>query len=190
MERRSQFAQPDRLAGRDRLLVLLAASALRLRHHVLEHREPDPGRCRAKAELASRPSLGAGAGRAGFAGTCSRSLPPPVGTSTILRRLITQPMVGILFQYVHASPFARLSVTVGYQHLLLVTLWWLCALAAAVALAFVPRLPFLEQLDQDRPRRRTARHAAAPIGACAFFAVTPEIGRPFMLLARAICSPN
>ena len=167
-------------SARTVLLVLLAASALifviacsNVANLILARS------VRREGELAIRAALG------GTAAALRRTLLAEslllCGAGAILGVLIAQPMVGVLARYAARFSVRALDVTVDASVLWVgVTL----ALAAAVLLAFVPRLPSAESSSGAGLSATGTRLTSATNRRLRAFAVT-QIGASFVLLAGA-----
>jgi putative ABC transport system permease protein len=173
---RDQIISPARTV----LLVLLAASGLvfiiacsNVANLILARS------VRREGELALRAALGATA-RALRATLLAESL-LLCGAGALLGVLIARPMVAILAQYAARFSVRALDVSVD------ATLLWVgvgLALAAAVLLAFVPRLPSSEAANGIGVSSGTARITSGTNRRLRLFAVT-QIAASFVLLAGA-----
>ena len=188
---RDQIIAPARTV----LLVLLAASALvfivacsNVANLILARS------VRREGELAVRAALGAGV--AALRRTLLAESLLLCGAGAILGVVIAQPMVIVLGRYAARFSVRALDVTVD------ASLLWVgfgLALAAAVLLAFVPRLPSLDyRSGRPEQRRRASAEATGGLGLSSgsvrmtsgtnrrlrLFAVT-QIGASFVLLAGA-----
>jgi predicted permease len=173
---RDQIASPARTV----LLVLLAASALvfviacsNVANLILARS------VRREGELAVRASLGASA--AALRRTLLAESLLLCGTGAVLGVLIARPMVGILAQYAARFSVRALDVTVD------ASLLWvgvILALAAAVLLAFVPRLPSSDTSTGPSLASGGLRITPGTNRRLRLFAVT-QIGASFVLLAGA-----
>src|SRR5947207_996800 len=188
---RDQIIAPARTV----LLVLLAASALvfivacsNVANLILARS------VRREGELAVRAALGAGVGA--LRRTLLRASLLLCGAGALLGVAIAQPMVAVLARYAARFSVRALDVTVD------ASLLWVgfgLALAAAVLLAFVPRLPSLDyRSGRPEQRRRASAEATGGLGLSSgsvrmtsgtnrrlrLFAVT-QIGASFVLLAGA-----
>jgi putative ABC transport system permease protein len=173
---RDQIVSPARTV----LLVLLAASALvfviacsNVANLILARS------VRREGELAVRAALGA------TASALRRTLLAEslllCGVGAFLGVLIARPMVTVLAQYAARFSVRALEVTVD------ATLLWVgvgLALAAAVLLAFVPRLPSPDSTTGMGLSNGTVRVTAGTNRRLRLFAVT-QIGASFVLLAGA-----
>jgi predicted permease len=173
---RDQITSPARTV----LLVLLAASALvfviacsNVANLILARS------VRREGELAVRASLGASA--AALRRTLLAESLLLCGTGAVLGVLIARPMVGILSQYAARFSVRALDVTVD------ASLLWvgvILALAAAVLLAFVPRLPASDSSTGPSLAGGSLRITPGTNRRLRLFAVT-QIGASFVLLAGA-----
>jgi predicted permease len=134
---------------------------------------------RREGELAIRASLGAT--RAALRRTLLAESLVLCGAGAVLGVLIARPLVGLLARYASRFSVRALDVTVDSTLLLVgVSL----ALAAAVALAFVPRLPSSESPKGLGLSQGTVRITAGTGRRLRLFAVT-QIALSFILLAGA-----
>ena len=174
---RDQITSPARTI----LLVLLAASALvfviacsNVANLILARS------VRREGELAVRAALGASAGA--LRRTLLAESLLLCGAGAILGVLIARPMVAILSQYAARFSVRALEVTVDS------TLLWVgvaLAIAAAVLLAFVPRLPSSEATSgMGLSASGTVRITSGTNRRLRLFAVT-QIAASFVLLAGA-----
>jgi predicted permease len=174
---RDQITSPARTV----LLVLLAASALvfiiacsNVANLILARS------VRREGELAVRAALGASA--SALRRTLLAESLLLCGVGAILGVLIARPMVAILAQYASRFSVRALDVTVDS------TLLWvgvILALAAAVLLAFVPRLPSSEATSgMGLSSSGTVRITSGTNRRLRLFAVT-QIAASFVLLAGA-----
>jgi putative ABC transport system permease protein len=173
---RDQIASPARTV----LLVLLAASALvfviacsNVANLILARS------VRREGELAIRAALGASA-RALRRTLLAESL-LLCGTGAILGVLVARPMVAILARYAARFSVRALDLTVDSS------LLWVgvsLALAAAVLLAFVPRLPAAEASNGIGVSSGTVRITPGTNRRLRLFAVT-QIAASFVLVAGA-----
>ncbi|MGH9332633.1 MAG: ADOP family duplicated permease [Vicinamibacteria bacterium] len=173
---RDQIASPARTV----LLVLLAASALifviacsNVANLILARS------VRREGELAVRAALGASA--SALRRTLLAESLLLCGTGAILGVIIARPMVAVLAQYAARFSVRALEVTVD------ASLLWvgvILALAAAVLLAFVPRLPSAETSTGPGLANGSLRITSGTNRRLRLFAVT-QIGASFMLLAGA-----
>jgi predicted permease len=174
---RDQITSPARTI----LLVLLAASALvfviacsNVANLILARS------VRREGELAVRAALGASAGA--LRRTLLAESLLLCGAGAILGVLIARPMVAILSQYAARFSVRALDVTVDS------TLLWVgvsLAIAAAVLLAFVPRLPSSEATSgMGLSSSGTVRITSGTNRRLRLFAIT-QIAASFVLLAGA-----
>jgi putative ABC transport system permease protein len=173
---RDQITSPARTV----LLVLLAASGLifviacsNVANLILARS------VRREAELAIRASLGAS--HAALRRTLLAESLVLCGTGAILGVLIARPMVSILAQYAARFSVRALEVTVD------ATLLWVgvgLALAAAVFLAFVPRLPSADAATGPGLSSAGVRLTSGTNRRLRLFAVT-QIAASFVLLVGA-----
>jgi putative ABC transport system permease protein len=174
---RDQITSPARTV----LLILLAASALvfviacsNVANLILARS------VRREGELAVRAALGAGTGA--LRRTLLAESLLLCGAGAILGVLIARPMVAILAQYAARFSVRALDVTIDS------TLLWVgvvLALAAAVLLAFVPRLPSAEASSgMGLSSSGTVRITSSTNRRLRLFAVT-QIAASFVLLAGA-----
>jgi putative ABC transport system permease protein len=134
---------------------------------------------RREGELAIRASLGAT--RAALRRTLLAESLVLCGAGAVLGVLVARPLVGMLARYASRFSVRALDVTVDSTLLLVgVSL----ALAAAVALAFVPRLPSSESPKGLGLSQGTVRITAGTGRRLRVFAVT-QIALSFILLAGA-----
>src|SRR5438093_1309976 len=188
---RDQIISPARTI----LLVLLAASALvfiiacsNVANLILARS------VRREGELAVRAALGAGT--AALRRTLLAESLLLCGAGALLGVVIAQPMVIVLGRYAARFSVRALDVTVDAS---LLWVGFSLALAAAVLLAFVPRLPSLDyRSGRPEQRRRASAEATGGLGLSSgsvrmtsgtnrrlrLFAVT-QIGASFVLLAGA-----
>jgi predicted permease len=173
---RDQITAPARTV----LLVLLGASALvfliacsNVANLILARS------VRREGELAIRASLGAT--RAALRRTLLAESLVLCGAGAVLGVLIARPLVGMLARYASRFSVRALDVTVDATLLVVgVSL----ALAAAVALAYVPRLPSAESPKGLGLSQGTVRITAGTSRRLRLFAVT-QIALSFILLAGA-----
>jgi predicted permease len=173
---RDQITSPARTV----LLVLLGASALvfliacsNVANLILARS------VRREGELAIRASLGAT--NAALRRTLLAESLVLCGAGAILGVLVARPMVGILSRYASRFSVRALDVTVDSTLLVVgVTL----AVAAAVLLAFVPRLPSSDSKKGLGLANGTVRITAGTNRRLRLFAVT-QIAASFILLAGA-----
>ena len=173
---RDQIVSPARTV----LLVLLAASALvfiiacsNVANLILARS------VRREGELAIRAALGASAGA--LRRTLLAESLLLCGAGAILGVAIARPMVAILARYAARFSVRALDLTVD------ASLLWVgvgLALAAAVVLAFVPRLPSAEARAGSACRPEACGSRRARTAGCGCFAVT-QIAASFVLLAGA-----
>lgn len=173
---RDQIVSPARTV----LLVLLAASALvfviacsNVANLILARS------VRREGELAIRAALGAGTGA--LRRTLLAESVLLCGAGAILGVVIARPMVAVLAQYASRFSVRALDVTVD------ATLLWVgvgLALAAAVLLAFVPRLPSAEGPKGFGLSSGSLRLTSGTNRRLRLFAVT-QIAASFVLLAGA-----
>jgi putative ABC transport system permease protein len=173
---RDQIISPARTV----LLVLLAASALvfivacsNVANLILARS------VRREGELAIRAALGASTGA--LRRTLLAESLLLCGAGAILAVLIARPMVGILARYAARFSVRALDVTVD------ATLLWVgvgLALAAAVLLAFVPRLPSSDATTGFGLSNGSVRITSGTNRRLRVFAVT-QIAASFVLLAGA-----
>jgi predicted permease len=173
---RDQITSPARTV----LLVLLAASALvfviacsNVANLILARS------VRREGELAVRAALGASAGA--LRRTLLAESLLLCGTGAILGVGIARPMVAVLSQYAARFSVRALDVTVD------ASLLWVgvsLALAAAVLLAFVPRLPSAEASTGPSLSNGSLRITSGTNRRLRLFAVT-QIAASFVLLAGA-----
>ncbi|MBI4473623.1 MAG: ABC transporter permease [Acidobacteria bacterium] len=173
---RDQIISPARTV----LLVLLAASALvfiiacsNVANLILARS------VRRQGELAIRAALGASA--AALRRTLLAESLLLCGAGAILAVIVARPMVAILARYAARFSVRALEVTVDS------TLLWvgvILALAAAVLLAFVPRLPSAEATNGLGLSSGNVRITAGTNRRLRLFAVT-QIAASFILLAGA-----
>jgi predicted permease len=173
---RDQITSPARTV----LLVLLAASGLvfiiacsNVANLILARS------VRREGELAIRAALGAGAGA--LRRTLLAESLVLCGAGAILGVLLARPMVTILARYAARFSVRALDVTVD------ATLLWVgvtLALAAAVLLAFVPRLPSAEASNGFGLSNGSVRITPGTNRRLRLFAVT-QIAASFVLLAGA-----
>ena len=173
---RDQIASPARTV----LLVLLAASALvfviacsNVANLILARS------VRREGELAIRAALGATA--AALRRTLLAESLLLCGAGAILGVVIARPMVAVLARYAARFSVRALEVTVD------ATLLWvgvILALAAAVLLAFVPRLPAAESSSGLGLANGSARMTSSANRRLRLFAVT-QIAASFVLLTGA-----
>jgi putative ABC transport system permease protein len=173
---RDQIISPARTV----LLVLLAASALvfivacsNVANLILARS------VRREGELAIRAALGASTGA--LRRTLLAESLLLCGAGAILAVLVARPMVGILARYAARFSVRALDVTVD------ATLLWVgvgLALAAAVLLAFVPRLPSSDATTGFGLSNGSVRITSGTNRRLRVFAVT-QIAASFVLLAGA-----
>ena len=173
---RDQITSPARTV----LLVLLAASALvfviacsNVANLILARS------VRREGELAVRAALGASAGA--LRRTLLAESLLLCATGAILGVVIARPMVAVLSQYAARFSVRALDVTVD------ASLLWVgvsLALAAAVLLAFVPRLPSAEASTGPSLSNGSLRITSGTNRRLRLFAVT-QIAASFVLLAGA-----
>jgi predicted permease len=173
---RDQIASPARTV----LLVLLAASALvfviacsNVANLILARS------VRREGELAVRAALGARAAQ--LRRTLLAESLVLCGTGALLGVLIARPMVSVLARYAARFSVRALEVRVD------ATLMWvgvILALAAAILLAFVPRLPSAEASSGPGIANGSLRITSGTNRRLRLFAVT-QIGASFVLLAGA-----
>jgi predicted permease len=173
---RDQIVAPARTI----LLVLLAASALvfvvacsNVANLILARS------VRREGELAVRAALGASAGA--LRRTLLAESLVLCGVGALLAIVIARPMVGILARYASRFSVRALDVTVD------ASLLWVGAtlsIAAAVLLAFVPRLPSPDAANGIGLANGTVRIASGTNRRLQLFAVT-QIAASFILLAGA-----
>lgn len=173
---RDQIASPARTV----LLVLLAASALvfiiacsNVANLILARS------VRREGELAIRAALGAGAGA--LRRTLLAESLLLCGVGAILGVLIARPMVAVLSRYAARFSVRALDLTVD------ASLMWVgvvLALAAAVLLAFVPRLPSTDGSQGSNLANGSVRITTGTNRRLRMFAVT-QIAASFVLLAGA-----
>jgi predicted permease len=173
---RDQITSPARTV----LLVLLAASALvfiiacsNVANLILARS------VRREGELAVRAALGANA--SALRRTLLAESLLLCGTGAVLGVVIARPMVGVLAQYAARFSVRALDVTVD------ASLLWvgvILALAAAVLLAFVPRLPSSDASTGPGLGAGSLRITPGTNRRLRLFAVT-QIGASFVLLAGA-----
>ena len=173
---RDQITSPARTV----LLVLLAASALifviacsNVANLILARS------VRREGELAVRAALGASA--SALRRTLLAESLLLCGTGAVLGVLIARPMVAVLAQYAARFSVRALEVTVD------ASLLWvgvILALAAAILLAFVPRLPSAEASTGPGLSNGSLRITSGTNRRLRLFAVT-QIGASFVLLAGA-----
>jgi predicted permease len=173
---RDQITSPARTV----LLVLLAASALvfviacsNVANLILARS------VRREGELAVRAALGAGA--SALRRTLLAESLLLCGTGAILGVALARPMVAVLSQYAARFSVRALDVTVD------ASLLWVgvsLALAAAVFLAYVPRLPSAGASTGPSLSSGTVRITSGTNRRLRLFAVT-QIGASFVLLAGA-----
>ena len=173
---RDQITSPARTV----LLVLLAASALifviacsNVANLILARS------VRREGELAVRAALGASA--SALRRTLLAESLLLCGTGAVLGVLIARPMVAVLAQYAARFSVRALEVTVD------ASLLWvgvILALAAAILLAFVPRLPSAEASTGPGLSNGGLRITSGTNRRLRLFAVT-QIGASFVLLAGA-----
>jgi putative ABC transport system permease protein len=173
---RDQIISPARTV----LLVLLAASALvfivacsNVANLILARS------VRREGELAIRAALGASAGA--LRRTLLAESLLLCGAGAILAVVIARPMVGILSRYAARFSVRALDVTVD------ASLLWVgvgLALAAAVLLAFVPRLPSADATNGFGLSNGSVRITSGTNRRLRVFAVT-QIAASFVLLAGA-----
>ena len=173
---RDQIISPARTV----LLVLLAASALvfivacsNVANLILARS------VRREGELAIRAALGAGAGA--LRRTLLAESLLLCGAGAILAIVIAQPMVVVLARYAARFSVRALDVTVD------ASLLWvgvILAVAAAVLLAFVPRLPSFDAANGFGLSNGSVRVTSGTNRRLRMFAVT-QIAASFVLLAGA-----
>jgi predicted permease len=173
---RDQIISPARTV----LLVLLAASALvfivacsNVANLILARS------VRREGELAIRAALGASAGA--LRRTLLAESLLLCGAGAILAVVIARPMVGVLSRYAARFSVRALDVTVD------ASLLWVgvgLALAAAVLLAFVPRLPSADATNGFGLSNGSVRITSGTNRRLRVFAVT-QIAASFVLLAGA-----
>ncbi len=173
---RDQIVSPAKTV----LLVLLAASALvfvvgcsNVANLILARS------VRREGELAIRAALGAG--RAALRRTLLAESLLLCGAGAALAVLIARPMVAVLSRYAARFSVRALDVTVDS------TLLWVgvvLAVAAAILLAFVPRLPSAEAANGFGLSNGSVRITAGTNRRLRLFAVT-QIAASFILLAGA-----
>jgi predicted permease len=173
---RDQIISPARTV----LLVLLAASALvfivacsNVANLILARS------VRREGELAIRAALGAGSGA--LRRTLLAESLLLCGAGAILAILIAQPMVVVLARYAARFSVRALDVTVD------ASLLWvgvILAVAAAVLLAFVPRLPSVDAANGFGLSNGSVRVTSGTNRRLRLFAVT-QIAASFVLLAGA-----
>jgi putative ABC transport system permease protein len=173
---RDQIISPARTV----LLVLLAASALvfivacsNVANLILARS------VRREGELAVRAALGASAGA--LRRTLLAESLILCGAGAILALLIARPMVGVLSRYAARFSVRALDVTVD------ATMLWVgagLALAAAVLLAYVPKLPTDDGASTVSLTAGTTRSTSGANRRLRLFAVT-QIAASFVLLAGA-----
>jgi putative ABC transport system permease protein len=173
---RDQIVAPARTI----LLVLLAASALvfvvacsNVANLILARS------VRREGELAVRAALGASAGA--LRRTLLAESLVLCGAGALLAILIARPMVGVLSRYASRFSVRALDVTVD------ASLLWVgvgLAIAAAVLLAFVPRLPSPDAANGIGLANGTIRIASGTNRRLQMFAIT-QIAASFILLAGA-----
>jgi putative ABC transport system permease protein len=173
---RDQIISPARTV----LLVLLAASALvfivacsNVANLILARS------VRREGELAIRAALGAGAGA--LRRTLLAESLLLCGAGAILAIVIAQPMVVVLARYAARFSVRALDVTVD------ASLLWvgvILAVAAAVLLAFVPRLPSFDAANGFGLSNGSVRVTSGTNRRLRLFAVT-QIAASFVLLAGA-----
>jgi putative ABC transport system permease protein len=173
---RDQITSPARTV----LLVLLAASALvfiiacsNVANLILARS------VRREGELAIRAALGAGTGA--LRRTLLAESLLLCGAGAILGVVIARPMVAILARYAARFSVRALDLTVD------ASLLWvgvILALAAAVLLAFVPRLPSAEASNGAGLSNGSVRMTSGTNRRLRLFAVT-QIAASFVLLAGA-----
>lgn len=173
---RDQIVAPARTI----LLVLLAASALvfivacsNVANLILARS------VRREGELAVRAALGASSGA--LRRTLLAESLVLCGAGALLAMLIARPMVGILSRYASRFSVRALDVTVD------ASLLWVgagLAVAAAVLLAFVPRLPSPDAANGMGLANGTVRIASGTNRRLQLFAIT-QIAASFILLAGA-----
>ena len=173
---RDQITSPARTV----LLVLLAASALvfiiacsNVANLILARS------VRREGELAIRAALGAGAGA--LRRTLLAESLLLCGAGAILGVVIARPMVAILARYAARFSVRALDLTVD------ASLLWVgvvLALAAAVLLAFVPRLPSAEASNGAGLSNGSVRLTSGTNRRLRVFAIT-QIAASFVLLAGA-----
>ena len=173
---RDQIVSPARTV----LLVLLAASALvfvvacsNVANLILARS------VRREGELAVRAALGAGAGA--LRRTLLAESLVLCGAGAILAVIIARPMVAVLANYAARFSVRALDVTVDS------TLLWVgagLAVAAAILLAFVPRLPSADSANGLGLSNGSVRITSGTNRRLRVFAVT-QIAASFILLAGA-----
>jgi predicted permease len=172
----------DQITARARpvLLALLAASALvfliacsNVANLILART------VRREGELAVRAALGASRGR--LRRTLLAESLLLCGTGSLLGVLIAQPMVGVLARYASRFSIRALDLTLDAS---LLAIGVGLALAAAVFLAFVPRLPSAESAQGFALANGGLRIAGGTSRRLRLFAVT-QIAASFLLLAGA-----
>lgn len=173
---RDQIIAPARTI----LLVLLAASALvfivacsNVANLILARS------VRREGELAVRAALGASTGA--LRRTLLAESLLLCGAGALLAVIIARPMVGVLAQYAARFSVRALEVTVD------ASLMWvgvILALAAAVLLAFVPRLPSADSANGMGLANGSVRITSGTNRRLRLFAVT-QIAASFILLAGA-----
>ena len=173
---RDQITSPARTV----LLVLLAASALvfviacsNVANLILARS------VRREGELAVRAALGAGAGA--LRRTLLAESLVLCGAGAVLGVLIARPMVAVLARYASRFSVRALDLTVD------ASLLWVgvgLALAAAVLLAFVPRLPSADAANGFGLSNGSVRITSGTNRRLRVFAVT-QIAASFVLLAGA-----
>ncbi len=173
---RDQIVSPARTI----LLVLLAASGLvfvvacsNVANLILARS------VRREGELAVRAALGASAGA--LRRTLLAESLVLCGAGALLAILIARPMVGVLSRYASRFSIRALDVTVD------ASLLWVgvgLAIAAAVLLAFVPRLPSPDAANGMGLANGTIRIASGTNRRLQLFAIT-QIAASFILLAGA-----
>ncbi|MGH9329382.1 MAG: ADOP family duplicated permease [Vicinamibacterales bacterium] len=173
---RDQIISPARTV----LLVLLAASALVFVIACSNVANLIPARSvRREGELAIRAALGAGTGA--LRRTLLAESLLLCGAGAILAVIVARPMVAVLARYAARFSVRALDVTVDASLLWVgVTL----AVAAAVLLAFVPRLPSAEASTGLGLSNGSVRITSGTNRRLRLFAVT-QIAASFVLLAGA-----
>jgi predicted permease len=173
---RDQITSPARTV----LLVLLAASALvfviacsNVANLILARS------VRREGELAVRAALGAST--TALRRTLLAESLVLCGTGALLGVLIARPMVAVLAQYAARFSVRALDVTVDAS---LMGVGVILALAAAILLAFVPRLPSAETSTGPGLGSGSLRITSGTNRRLRLFAVT-QIGASFVLLAGA-----